>query len=110
MRSIVQVAQSNDFHLVLTAILRSEWSPFIIRVAPRNTEAITSNPRKAARSNKSSRRREEPELKYTCGEAGETKSEITSKADTKSENEAKGVTSEWLKVSQTCKPQVVTIS
>ena len=50
MRSIVQVAQSNDFHLVLTAILRSEWSPFIIRVAPRNTEAITSNPRKAARS------------------------------------------------------------
>lgn len=110
MRSIVQVAQSNDFHLVLTAILRSELSPFIIRVAPRNTEAITSNPRKAARSNKSSRRREEPELKYTCGEAGETKSEITSKADTKSENEAKGVTSEWLKVSQTCKPQVVTIS
>ena len=48
---------------------------------------------------KSSRRREEPELKYTCGEAGETKSEITSKADTESENEAKGVTSEWLKVS-----------
>ena len=99
MRSIVQVAQSNDFHLVLTAILRTELSPIIIRVAPRNTEAITSNPRKAARSNKSSRRREEPELKYTCGEAGETKSEITSKADTKSKNEAKGVTSEWLKVS-----------
>ena len=86
MRSIVHIAQPNDFHLVLTA------------------------PRKAARSNKSSRRREEPELKYTCGEAGETKSEITSKADTESENEAKGVTSEWLKVSWTCKPQVVTIS
>ncbi|MBQ1295319.1 MAG: hypothetical protein IIY21_14850 [Clostridiales bacterium] len=49
-------------------------------------------------------------MKYTCGEAGETKSEITSKADTESENEAKGVTSEWLKVSWTCKPQVVTIS
>ena len=99
MRSIVHIAQPNDFHLVLTAILRSEWSPIIIRVAPRNTEVITSNPRKAARSNKS-----------TCGEAGETKSEITSKADTESENEAKGVTSEWLKVSWTCKPQVVTIS
>ena len=75
------------------------WFTIIIKIAPRNTEAITSNPRKAARSNKSSRRREEPELKYTCGEAGETKSEITSKADTKSKNEAKGVTSEWLKVS-----------
>ena len=99
MRSIVQIAQPNDFHLVLTAILRTELSPIIIRVAPRNTEAITSNPRKAARSNKSSRRREEPELKYTCGEAGETKPRFLSKVDTKSENEAKGVTSEWLKVS-----------
>ena len=79
MQSIVHIAQPHDFHLVLTAILRSEWSPFIIRVAPRNTEAITSNPRKAARSRRSSRHREEPELKDTYGEAEETKPETTIK-------------------------------
>ena len=33
-----------------------------------------------------------------------------SKVDTKSERRTEGVTSEWLKVSQTYKPQVVTIS
>ena len=82
----------------------------MIKVAPRNTEARTSRSEGGRPKQLSSRRREEPELKYTCGEAGETKSEITSKADTESENEAKGVTSEWLKVSWTCKPQVVTIS
>ena len=99
MQTIVQFAQTNDFHLVSSAILLSGVPAYMIKLAPRNTEAITSNPRKAARSNKSSRRREEPELKYTCGEAGETKPRFLSKVDTKSENEAKGVTSEWLKVS-----------
>ncbi len=42
MRSFVHVAQPNDFHLVFSAILLSEISAAIIRVAPRNTEAITS--------------------------------------------------------------------
>ncbi len=53
----------------------TELSAIIIRVAPRNTEAITSNPRKAARSGRSGRRREEPKLHSTCGEAEETKPE-----------------------------------
>lgn len=39
---IVQVAQSNDFHLVISATLKSEFDPCMIKLAPRNTEAITS--------------------------------------------------------------------
>ena len=76
-QSIVQLAQPNDFHLVSSAILLSGVPAYMIKLAPRNTEAITSNPRKAARSNKSSRRREEPELERTYGEAEETKPETT---------------------------------
>ena len=47
----------------------------------------------------SSRRREEPELERTYGEAEETKPKITSMVETKPEIRTKGVTSEWLKVS-----------
>lgn len=39
---IVQVAQPNDFHLVISATLKSEFDPCMIKLAPRNTEAITS--------------------------------------------------------------------
>jgi len=99
MPSIVQIAQSNDFHLVSSAILRTEKPARIIRVAPRNTEAITSRSEEGRPKQLSSRRREEPELRDTYGEAEETKPKIKSMVETKSEMRTEGVTSEWLKVS-----------
>ena len=71
----------------------------MIKLAPRNTEAITSRSEEGRPKRLSSWRREEPELERTYGEAEETKPKITSMVETKPEIRTKGVTSEWLKVS-----------
>ena len=79
MQSIVQLAQSNDFHLVSSAILLRAGPAIMIKLAPRNTEAITSTSEEGRPKQLSSRRREEPELRDTYGEAEETKPETTIK-------------------------------
>ena len=61
MQSIVQLAQSNDFHLVSSAILLRAGPAIMIKLAPRNTEAITSTSEKGRPKQRSNRRREEPE-------------------------------------------------
>ena len=55
----------------------SDGPAYMIKLAPRNTEAITSTSEEGRPKQRSSRRREEPELERTYGEAEETKPETT---------------------------------
>ena len=78
-QSIVQVAQRNDFHLVSSAILLSDGPAYMIKLAPRNTEAITSKLQGRPPEAKVELDTGKNQSGLTCGEAEETKPEGTTK-------------------------------